>query len=318
MTERSKPLVSICIITFNQERYIGQAIESVLAQETSFPLEILIGEDRSTDDTRDIVLQYEKKYPQVIRVILSETNRGANQNLACLLKEAQGRYIALLEGDDFWTSPQKLKKQVEFLEQHPECTICFHRVGRYLQIEDRILGVWPDPDPPAITSLEDLLKLNYIHTCSVMYRNVVESIPAGYSELPIGDWPLHVLHAQKGSIGFLAETLSQYRIHSKSIFSPLTTLQKTEAVFEAREFMYTQLARKHRKVLGPVLLEYCYQIAGMSLENQDVPKARQYLCRGFRYFSHFGLYNGREAYLKLYLKVLFPRVYSTVSRLKRR
>lgn len=318
MTERSKPLVSICIITFNQERYIGQAIESVLAQETSFPLEILIGEDRSTDATRDIVLQYEKKYPQIIRVILSETNRGANQNLACLLKEARGRYIALLEGDDFWTSPQKLRKQTEFLEQHPACTICFHRVKRYLQAEDRVLGVWPDPDPPAITSLEDLLKLNYIHTCSVMYRNVVESIPAGYTELPIGDWPLHVLHAQKGSIGFLAETLSQYRIHSKSIFSPLTTLQKTEAVFEAREFMYTLLTRKHRKVLGPVLLEYCYQIAGMSLENQDVAKARQYLRRGLHYFPHFRLYNGSEAYLKLYLKVLFPRVYSLMSRLKRR
>jgi glycosyltransferase involved in cell wall biosynthesis len=318
MNETIHPLVSVCIITYNHENYIRQAVESVLAQEINFPIEILIGEDLSTDSTRELVLELGKKYPQVIRTFLSPTNLGPNKNLAHLLQESRGRYIALLEGDDFWTSTQKLRKQTEFLEQHPECTICFHRVERYLQAEDRIVGVWPDFDPPAITSLEDLLKLNYIHTCSVMYRNVVVRIPSGYTELPIGDWPLHVLHAQKGSIGFLAETLSRYRIHSRSIFSPLTTLQKTEAVFEAREFMYPQLNRKHQKVLGPVLLEYCYQIAGMSLENQDIAKARRYLGRGLHYFSHIGLYNGREAYLKLYLKVLFPRVYSIGYRLKNR
>ncbi len=261
------------------------------------------------NSTRELVLELAKRYPQVIRTFLSPTNLGPNQNLAHLLKEAGGRYIALLEGDDFWTSPQKLKEQVEFLEQHPECTICFHRVERYLQAEDRVLGVWPDPDPPAITSIEDLLKLNYIHTCSVLYRNVVESIPEGYTELPIGDWPLHVLYAQKGSIGYLAETLSQYRIHSKSIFSPLTTLQKTEAVFKVREFMYPLLAGKHRKILGPVLLEYCCQLASMCLENQEKGKARDYLSRGFKYLPRAGLYNGGYWYMKLCLQVFLPRVY---------
>jgi glycosyltransferase involved in cell wall biosynthesis len=314
MTEYSMPMVSVCIITYNQEKYIPQAIDSVLAQKINFPIEILIGEDCSTDATRAIVLEYERKYPRVIRAILSQTNLGANKNLAGLLKEAKGRYIALLEGDDFWTSPQKLEKQVGFLEQHPECTVCFHRIERYIQEEDQTMGVWPDPDPPVITTLEDLLRMNYIHTCSVMYRNVVKTIPEGYAELQIGDWPLHILHAQKGAIGFLAETLARYRVHSTSIFSPLTTLQKTEAVFKTREFMYPGLAKKHRKILGPVILDYCYQIARMSLENQDIVKARQYLSRGLHYFSYFGLYNGRKVYLKLCLKVFFPRVYGISSR----
>jgi glycosyltransferase involved in cell wall biosynthesis len=315
MTEHSMPMVSVCIITYNQEKYIPQAIDSVLAQKINFPIEVLIGEDCSTDATRAIVLEYERKYPRVIRAILSQTNLGANKNLAGLLKEAKGRYIALLEGDDFWTSPQKLEKQVGLLEQHPECTVCFHRVERYIQEENQTRGVWPDPDPPAITTVEDLLKQNYISTCSVMYRNVLKTIPEGYSELPIGDWPIHILHAQKGDIGFLAETLARYRVHSSSIFSPLTTLQKTDAVFKALEFVYPLLSKQHRKILGAVLLEYCYRLASMSLDQQDTGKARRYLARGFRYFPHFGLYNGsRYLYLKLWFQVFLPRIHTVLFR----
>jgi len=314
MTDNSVPMVSVCIITYNHENYISQAIDSVLAQKIDFPIEVLVGEDCSTDATRAIVLQYEKRYPHIIRAILSQTNLGANKNLVGLLKEAKGRYISLLEGDDFWISTQKLKEQVEFLEQHPECTVCCHRIERYIQAEDQTRGVWPDPDPPALTTVEDLLKLNYIPTCSVMYRNIVRAIPEGYTELQIGDWPLHVLYAQKGAIGYLAATMARYRVHSTSIFSPLTTLQKTEAVFKTREFMYPWLAQKHRKILGPVILDYCYQIARMSLENQDIARARHYLSRGLHYFSQFALYNGRKAYLKLCLKVFFPRVYGILSR----
>jgi glycosyltransferase involved in cell wall biosynthesis len=318
MNGTTPPLVSVCIITYNHENYIRQAVESALAQETDFPIEILIGEDLSTDSTRELVLELGKSHPQAIRTFLSTTNRGPNKNLTHLLKETRGRYIALLEGDDFWISTHKLKKQVEFLEQHPECTICFHRVERYLQTEDRVLGAWPDPDPPAITSLEELLKLNFIHTCSVLYRNIVESIPEGYTELPIGDWPLHVLYAQKGSIGYLAETLSRYRIHSKSLFSPLTTLQKTEAVLKVREFMYPLLTEKHQKILGPVILDYFYQLAGMSLQNQDPARARQYLRKGLAYFRHFRSYPGRSAYLKRCLHAFLPRVYNIFSRLRQR
>ena len=314
MTAYSTPLVSVCLITYNHEKYIRRALESVLAQETTFPIEIVIGEDHSTDTTREIVLEFKNKYPQVIRTILSSYNLGMNRNLIRTLQQCRGKYIALLEGDDLWTSPDKLQKQSKFLENHPECSICFHKVEVHIVEQDQIRGLWPDFDPPATTSLMDLLKSNYMHTCAVMYRNVnLGDIPEGFFQLGIGDWPLHILYAQKGNIGFLNETLARYHVHQAGLFSSLDTLKKFEVVFQSREFMYPLLTKKHRKILGPVLLEYCYQLARMSLENQDTSRARQYLARGMRYFPHFGSYRGRNVYLKLCLRVFFPQIYASLS-----
>lgn len=309
MIKQIAPMVSICLLTYNHERYIRQAIESVLAQEVDFPIEIVIGEDNSTDGTKEIVLEFEKKYPQTIKVASSPTNLGMNRNLIKTLKQCHGKYIALLEGDDFWTSVHKLNKQVVFLENNSECTVCFHITEVFMQERGQIRGLWPDFDLPTITTINDLLQNNYIPTCTVMYRNVsIGNFPNAFYELGIGDWPLHVMYAQEGNIGFLNETMAQYRVHSTGTFSTLAVSQKTESVFKAREFMYPLLAKEHRKTLGPVIIEYCYQLAQTSLENKDIIKARKYLIRGFSYLSYFGSYKGKYLYLKLCLRVFFPHL----------
>jgi len=318
MTEGLAPMVSVCMITYNHEKYIGRAIESVLAQEVDFPIEIIIGEDNSTDATREIVLEFEGKYPQIIKAVSNPTNLGMNGNLINILKQCQGRYIALLEGDDIWTSIYKLKKQVMFLEGNPECTICFHKTEVRIQESGQIRGLWPDFDPSTITTIDDLLQNNYISTCTVMYRNVnIETFPNGFNKLGIGDWPLHIIYAQKGNIGFLNETMAQYRVHSTGIFSTLTTLQKTETVFKAREFMYPVVAPKHKKILALVNIEYCYQLAQMSLENKDIAKARSYLVKGISYFTYFRFYKGRYPYLNLCLRAFFPSLYTILAKAKR-
>lgn len=115
------PLVSVKMITYNHEPYIAQAIEGVLEQETDFPFELVIGEDCSTDRTREIVLEYQKKHPDIIRVITSDKNVGVNKNSKRVYKVCRGKYIAFCEGDDYWHHPQKLQKQVDYLEAHPEC-----------------------------------------------------------------------------------------------------------------------------------------------------------------------------------------------------
>ncbi len=310
MTEQPAPLVSVCIITYNHERFLRETLESVLAQKTNFPFEIVIGEDLSIDGTRDIVLEYAEKYPQTIRAVLSTSNIGANGNLIRTMALCRGRYIAMVEGDDLPISEDKLQKQVDLLEEHPDCALCSHRAEVYSVDSGQVTRVWPDFQIPAITTIDDLLRQNYIAPCSVMYRNILKKIPGGFERLSIGDWPLHILHAQKGNIGFLDETLSQYRKHSTGVFSPLTALQQTEAVLQSREFMYPQLATEQRRILGPVILEYCYQIAGMHLENRDTGKARHSLARGFKYYRHFGLYNGRRLYFRRWLQVFLPRVYA--------
>ncbi len=118
--------VSVLVVTYNHENYIVQAIDSILAQEVNFDYEILIIEDCSTDRTRSIVLDLQAKYPERIRLSLAEQNECSNKRFATEFLASPAEYVATLDGDDYWTSPHKLQKQVDFLDAHPECAICFH------------------------------------------------------------------------------------------------------------------------------------------------------------------------------------------------
>ena len=119
MSEDLRPIVSVDMVTYNHAPYIGRAIEGVLRQETDFPIELVIGEDCSTDGTREVVFDYQSRHPKIIRVISSDKNVGANANANRTLQACRGKYVAFCEGDDYWHHPQKLRKQVEFLEAHP-------------------------------------------------------------------------------------------------------------------------------------------------------------------------------------------------------
>ncbi len=114
-SQNETPLVSICLLTYNHQRWIHEAIDSILRQETDFPCELIIAEDCSTDRTREIVLSYAEKYP--IRLILQEKNKGAMRNLKDLMDAPAGKYVAYIEGDDSWIDPLKLKKQSCLLEK---------------------------------------------------------------------------------------------------------------------------------------------------------------------------------------------------------
>ena len=122
-----QPLLSVVTITYNHAPYIAKCIESVLMQQVNFPMEFIIAEDCSTDGTRAICEEYAKKYPDLIRLITSETNVGVNPNELRAMKAVKGKYIAYCEGDDYWTDPLKLQKQVDFLESHSDYSVCFHR-----------------------------------------------------------------------------------------------------------------------------------------------------------------------------------------------
>lgn len=129
--EINRPLLSIVTITYNHELFIAKTIEGVLMQQVNFPMEFIIAEDCSTDNTKKIVLDYANLYPELIKVITSENNVGAVANERRAMLAARGKYIAFCEGDDYWTDPLKLQKQVDFLETHPEYCVCFHRYRNY-------------------------------------------------------------------------------------------------------------------------------------------------------------------------------------------
>lgn len=216
-TTASAPKVSIITTTHNQEAFVRQTFDSFIAQQTEFPVEIIVADDASTDSTPSIIKEYANLYPGLFRPIFRPENVGLNRNLVGALSVARGEYIALCEGDDYWTDPLKLHKQVAFLDQHPDTAVCFHPV--------RVIwddGYAKDSKFPPIhvrgnLSVDGLILMNFIQTNSVMYRRLssYDDIPADVMPL---DWHLHVRHAARGEIAMLPETMSVYRRHGQGMW----------------------------------------------------------------------------------------------------
>ena len=229
MTDADRPALSIVMIAYNMERFIRQAIDSVLAQRVDCDYELVIGEDRSTDRTREIILEYAERWPDRIRPILRDVNLGMNRNFMETLQQARGRFVALIDSDDYWTSPDKLQRQMDFLRSHPECSICFHNT--LVLYEDGSAPTHPFHEerptqrisrgiPKPISTLADLAAGNFIQTCSVMFRaGLYGALPDWYLEMPTFDWPLHVLNAEHGAIGYIDEVLGAYRVHPAGFWS---------------------------------------------------------------------------------------------------
>ena len=186
------PLASIVMITYNHEPYIKQAIESVLSQKVAFSIELVIGEDCSTDRTREIVMEYQKKHSDIIRVIISDKNVGMTKNFMRTLRACRGKYIALCEGDDFWHEPNKLQIQCDYLEKHPECGLVNTDYNTYDQkkriltrnvVHDRNSSFDPDSNP--ITTFLAILNGRFIaKTCTIMVvKRLLDQIISSDAEL---------------------------------------------------------------------------------------------------------------------------------------
>jgi glycosyltransferase involved in cell wall biosynthesis len=223
--------VSVLVVTYNHERFVRQALDGALAQRLPQAFEILISEDCSTDGTREIVQGYADSHPDVIRLLLSERNLHSNEVVARGFRVARGRYVALLDGDDYWTSDDKLRTQVALLDARPDLTICFHNVHVVDEQSQSTGRLWNAPGQPEESGLHDLLRGNFIATSSVVYRRAaVAEIPSWYDHFfPVTDWPLHVLYAREGQIGYLERTLGAYRQHAGGLFSTLGEREKLEA-----------------------------------------------------------------------------------------
>ena len=267
--------VSVLMITYNQEKFIAQAIESALTQQVNFEYEIVIGEDCSTDRTREIVISYLKQYPDKIRVLLPDKNLGMLHNFSQTFNACRGKYIAILEGDDYWTSPYKLQKQVDFLDNHPECSFCFHN-ALMLYDDIRQNRLFHIKQMNEFYGIEDLLYENFIPTSSTVFRNgLFGTLPDWFYALKMGDWALHILNAQYGKLGYINEVMECYRIHSGGVWTSLGNIQNWEAkVYFYKQidpylnYRYTDII--HRKISqynSQLSLEYIKQVNQIRNEN---------------------------------------------------
>jgi glycosyltransferase involved in cell wall biosynthesis len=210
------------MITYNHAKFISQAIESVLFQETTFPVELVIGEDRSTDGTREIVEDYSRKYPNVIRALLHVKNLGALNNNVTTLSQCQGTYVAMLEGDDYWTKVDKLQKQVEFLDVNSECVMCFHD-AEVVECDELTKTPFFVKCPPNRLGFNDFAGGFYPHTASCIFvndRSALEPVFFGYV-LGYALAIFECLLAGGLQAGFIPDKMSIYRIHSGGIFSAI-------------------------------------------------------------------------------------------------
>ncbi len=214
-TDAGGTRVTVLVLTYNHARFIAKALDSVLAQEVDFDYEILIGEDCSLDGTRKVVRDYHRRHPDRTSLLLSDHNagNGGRTLLRRLIEKVETDYWVLLDGDDYWTSPHKLSKQVNFLDQYPECALCFHQtlvIYDELAQEAHPVSV-PEPEP--LSTLEDVLGGTFISTPSAMYRRSARVDPARIELATYTDSAMHVLHAREGLIGFIPETMAVHRIH---------------------------------------------------------------------------------------------------------
>jgi glycosyltransferase involved in cell wall biosynthesis len=243
-----QPLVSVCMITYNHEAYISQAIEGVIMQKTDFPFELVIGEDCSTDQTRDICIKYQQKYPNLIRVISNAQNMGMGPNLVQTLLNCNGKYIALCDGDDFWININKLQKQVYFLESNNEYVLCFHAskiLTDDIKTDDFITKI-----PDNYESIHTLArKGNYIHTPTVVFRNIIRSFPKGFIHSPICDYFLYMILAQNGKLKYIDNIMSVYR-YGSGLHSTKNELDRIKATIKLFELMKIYFPMEFSKIFS--------------------------------------------------------------------
>ncbi|HEV7351161.1 glycosyltransferase family 2 protein [Telluribacter sp.] len=215
--------VSVCVPTYNHEKYIARMLDGALMQQTTFSYEIVIGDDGSTDKAPGIIQEYARRYPERIRAYLHPHNLGPQEprefggrnNVLFLLKACRGEYVALCEGDDYWTDPHKLQKQVEFMDTHPDYALCHHNV-RVIYEDGSPEHFFNPPDQKLTSTVEDLLEDRwFVATASLLYRNYFRTDPFAdwHHQAAAGDWALVIQLAARGNIGYLPDDMGVYRKH---------------------------------------------------------------------------------------------------------
>ena len=222
--DNDRIIVSINCLTYNHAKYIRQCLDGFVMQQTDFRYEAIVHDDASTDGTTEIVREYADRYPDIIVPIFESENqysKGIPGKLTRLLEDrSRGEYIAICEGDDYWTDPLKLQKQVEHMERHPECTMSCNRTKMYSVLRKKYIGENYCYNKDRTVAVEDVVKRGglFVSTCSVVYRKEIKGpdYPDYCIQCHIGDYPLQIMAAMKGTIYYFNDVMSVYRVENSA------------------------------------------------------------------------------------------------------
>ena len=263
-------MVAVYMITYNHEDYIEQAIESIVNQKANFLYKLFIGEDCSTDNTRQICIGLKEKYPDKIHLVLNERNVGASQNAQKIFNlcfNSGAKYVAMCEGDDYWTDPLKLQKQVDFLEENEEYVI---HSGKAQILKDNKLGnTIGDPLSKKTYDIADFYTKNNLVTCTAMFRNISISL-SNFEGLVFGDWKLYtlLLSQKSGNLAYVADVIySVYRIHEGGVMQKITRQhENAEAHIKQIESVNKDVNSKFTKQDTQIINSYCISIFDHQLQ----------------------------------------------------
>ncbi len=270
---KDKPLVSIRFMTYNHSAFIDQALHSIDMQMTNFNFEVVIGDDFSTDGNLDKIKEYQFLNKKISVNILERTvgdayymlrkKHGRLHNFVDILNNCRGTYIALLDGDDYWTDPLKLQKQVDFMEGNPEYAICFHRAN--LLRENGAVSLHPIPNlfREGIFTYSDILRqYNFITTASVLFRKPENFVfPNWFSKIPFGDMGLYLLLSRGKKIKCLNDNMSVYRIHSQGLFQKNSKLEQKRQHLNFYRIIHSSLTNEEKKITALKINGYKNEIA---------------------------------------------------------
>jgi glycosyltransferase involved in cell wall biosynthesis len=265
----SAPKVSAFVLTHDHVAWIGEALESAVAQVAPFELEVLVADDFSTDGTRDVVREYERRHPGLVRAFLPERNLGVAGIWLEAAHQCRGEYVALLDGDDRWTSSEKLARQAPLLDRNPGWTSCFHRATLFHDDGSRP----PRPTTPgfdrSVFGLEDLVRANFIPYLTVMFRrDALATTPAWIFTHPWYDWLFHIHCARRGSIGFLDEDMADYRVHERGNWSARSRSEQLDLDLDLYGRLAPELPEQAALIERSIENRHCQ----LAVEESGVPR----------------------------------------------
>ena len=266
--DNAVPLVSICTITYNHEKYIAEALDSFLMQETNFPFEIVVDDDRSPDNTREVIEEYRKDFPNIINVNFREKNLGMMVNISENMKRARGKYIALCEGDDYWTDPKKLQIQINEMKKYPKCNMSFHPASELNgNTIGKILANHSEENKIFTTSEVIAGGGTFIPTASlIIKKDVVKNLPNWFlTDAPVGDYFIQILGSIKGGALFISKCMAIYRKgHTESWSSEEKDFQKIkkwrEKYIIAMNKLNKETGNKYHKTINEYLTGVNYRV----------------------------------------------------------
>lgn len=292
-------LVTVFCLAYNHEKYIRTTLEGFVKQKTSFGFKVLIHDDASTDGTQDIIREYTEKYPDIFEAIIQDENKyqkGIDIEEKYIFPRITGKYVTVCEGDDYWTDPEKLQLQVDYMEKHPDCSLCVHDTEKIYENGSSTGTTFNASRKSQDYSFEDIILSEpsaYFHFSSFMWRNesLKKKNPA-FTMHGIGDYPMALEFASTGYVHYIPRVMSRYRLNAVGSWSSAMNADKKNRIVQHQNIIsgfrsideYTK--HKYSPVIRKAIARESAKIMVMEKDYTSLLKSPGCIAALFRTFRH--------------------------------